>query len=226
MLERVQEQEIMDSERDALEYASFDNSVVNAEFVAHALKLAPAAGVVLDVGTGPAHIPVLLAQRAPNLRIVGIDLGVHMLSAARENVASAGLAGRVEIAELDAKATGLPSASFDMILCNSLVHHISDPEALFREFRRLARPEAGLFVKDLHRPESRAELEHLVETYAAGCTDYQRQSFCDSLCSGYTVQEIEALCARLDWREVEVRRCSDRHWCLERASGAMVRSAG
>lgn len=34
----------------------------------------PPGSVLIDLGTGPAHLPVLLAQRRPDLRIIGIDL--------------------------------------------------------------------------------------------------------------------------------------------------------
>lgn len=216
MLERILEQEIMDTERDAYEYAGFDNSAVNEEFVARALELAPASGTVLDIGTGPGDISILLAQRNARLQILAIDLGKHMLELARANVLAAGLRGQIEVAELDAKATGLSAGSFDMVVCNSLVHHIPEPTALFREVQRLARAGAGLFIKDLHRPTSKAELERLVETYAEGCTDYQRQTFFDSLHAGLTVSEIKSICEGLGLSGVEVRRCSDRHWSVER----------
>jgi ubiquinone/menaquinone biosynthesis C-methylase UbiE len=216
MLERVLEQELLDTERDAAEYASFDNTAVNDEFVSRVLELAPPRGLVLDLGTGPGDIPLLLAERAPELRIVAVDLSEHMLVLARERVKAARLTHQIEIARLDAKATGFPESHFDMVICNSLVHHSPEPEALLREIARVARPGAALFIKDLHRPETQAELDHLVATYATGCTDYQRQSFYDSLHAGLTVQEIKAICTRLELRDVEVRRVSDRHWCLER----------
>jgi ubiquinone/menaquinone biosynthesis C-methylase UbiE len=216
VLERILEQEIMDTERDAREYAAFDNEAVNQEFVSRAIELAPASGDVLDIGTGPGDISILLAKRNPRLQILAVDLGTHMLELARTNVKQAGLAGRIEVACLDAKATGLPAGSFDMIVCNSLVHHIPEPETLLREVQRLARAGAGLLIKDLHRPESRAELERLVDVHARGCTEYQRQTFLASLHAGLTVHEVESICARLAFSGVEIRRCSDRHWCLER----------
>ena len=216
MLERILEPEVMDTERDAREYAAFDNRTVNEEFVARALELAPASGTVLDIGTGPGEIAILLAQRNQRLRILAIDLGKHMLELARANVRAAGLHGQVEVAELDAKATGLRAGSFDLIVCNSLVHHIPEPEGLFREVQRLARPGAGLFIKDLHRPASRAELERLVEVHAEACNDYQRQIFFDSLHASLTVSEIKSICERRALSGVEVGRCSDRHWSLER----------
>jgi ubiquinone/menaquinone biosynthesis C-methylase UbiE len=216
MLERILEPEVMDSELDAHEYATFDNSVVNDEFVKRALELAPPSGYVLDVGTGPGDIAVLFATRAPALRFLAIDLGEHMLGMARRNVVSAKLAERVEIARLDAKATGRPAGAFDMVISNSLVHHIPEPEALFRELRRVARPGAGLFIKDLHRPASASELRDLVDKYADGCTPYQRQTFQDSLHAALTVEEVTAMLDRLGWHDVQARRCSDRHWCIER----------
>jgi ubiquinone/menaquinone biosynthesis C-methylase UbiE len=216
MLERILEPEVMDSELDAQEYASFDNSVVNDEFVKRALSLAPTSGYVLDVGTGPGDIAVLFATRAPTLRFLAIDLGEHMLGMARRNVISASLADRVEIARLDAKATGRPPGTFDMVISNSLVHHIPDPEELFRELLRVARPGAGLFIKDLHRPDSASELRALVDKYAAGCTPYQTQTFLDSLHAALTVEEVTAMLRDLGWDELTARRCSDRHWCIER----------
>jgi ubiquinone/menaquinone biosynthesis C-methylase UbiE len=215
MLERILEQEVMDTQQDVDEYASFDNGAVNEEFVARALEIASPAGVALDIGTGPADIAILLARRAPGLRILGIDLGDRMLDYARANVQRALVADRVEIRKADAKATGLPSASFDLVISNSLVHHIPEPAALFAEVARLAAPGAGLFIKDLHRPESEAELDHIVDTYADSCTKYQRRAFRESLHAGLTVSEVQAICAAINLPGVEVRRCSDRHWCLE-----------
>lgn len=216
MLERVLEQEVMDTLEDAAEYAAIDNSEVNEVFVAQALELAPRAGLVLDVGTGPAEIAVLLVQRAPKVRVLAIDLGEHMLATARRNVESARLNERIEVRRADAKATGLEDASVDMVISNSLVHHIPDPTVMFAEVRRVLRPGGAAFIKDLHRPDTGAELEHLVQTYAADCTPYQRRGFSESLGAGLTVEEVTAICAKVGLDGVRVRRCSDRHWCLER----------
>src|SRR5688572_1157417 len=112
-----------------------------------------------------------------------------MLATARTNVIRAGLMQRIEIVRADAKATGLAAASFDMVISNSLVHHIPKPELFFTEMKRVARPGAAFFIKDLHRPATKSEHQHLVNTYALGCTSYQRQSFSDSLRAALTVAE-------------------------------------
>jgi ubiquinone/menaquinone biosynthesis C-methylase UbiE len=216
MLSRVLEPEVMDSKEDADEYAAFDNTSVNEEFVARLLELAPNSGNALDVGTGPGDISILLAERAPGLAILAIDLGEHMLAMARSNVEKAGLAHRIDVQHADAKATGRPDASFDLIFSNSLAHHIPEPGSFLREVKRLARPRAGLFIKDLHRPKDEAELQRLVEVHARGCTAYQRRIFADSLRAALTVEEVRAMCSEIGLSGVEVLRTSDRHWCLER----------
>jgi ubiquinone/menaquinone biosynthesis C-methylase UbiE len=222
MLERVLEPEVMDSAEDAAEYAGIDNASVNDEFVTAALGLSPEMGRVLDIGAGPGDIAISIAKRAPGLRVTAIDLGEHMLGLARKNVASSGVGHRVEILQADAKQTGFDARSFDVIVSNSLVHHIPEPLEFFREVQRLARPGAALYVKDLHRPETTAELEGLVWTYARDCSQYQRRLFWDSLNAALTTSEVLAMCRQLGMHDVTVRRCSDRHWCLERPARSQV----
>src|SRR5690348_16004598 len=220
MLERILEPEVMDSEQDAKEYQAIDNRAVNDEFVSRALELAPAKGYVLDAGTGPADIAVLLARRAKGLRILAIDLGEHMLAMARRNVQEAGLTQQIEIARLDVKSTGRAEGTFDMVISNSLVHHIPEPVQFLAEVKRVARRGGGIFIKDLHRPETEADLHRLVETYAGDDTPYQRRIFGESLHAALTVAEVKAICERVGLLDVEVRRCSDRHWCIERRASA------
>lgn len=215
----------MDSAEDAAEYAAIDNSFVNQQFVDEVLRLAPRAGRVLDIGAGPGDIAIAIAKRAPGLTVTAIDLGEHMLEHARRNVASAGLGDRVKILQADAKQTGFDTGSFDVIVSNSLVHHIPEPLEFFREVQRLARPGAALYVKDLHRPETAAELQGLVTTYARGCSPYQRRLFGDSLNASLTTTEVLSICRRLELLDVRVRRCSDRHWCLERPARTRVASS-
>jgi ubiquinone/menaquinone biosynthesis C-methylase UbiE len=212
------EPEVMDTADDAREYDAIDNDAVNEEFARRAAALAPPRGTVLDLGTGPGRIAVLLAARAPGLRVVAIDLAEHMLAIARAHVAAAGLADRVQIVRADAKATGFPDGSFDMVISNSTVHHIPDPEQLFREVARVARPGAALFVKDLVRPRDLGEWRALVELHAGGANERQRQLFADSLRAALSVDEVGELCARAGLRGPSIARCSDRHWSLERGA--------
>jgi ubiquinone/menaquinone biosynthesis C-methylase UbiE len=157
----------------------------------------------------------LLAQRAPELRVTAIDLAEQMLILARKNVAREHLEDRVTLLRRDVKDTGFPAASFDLVLSNSLVHHIPEPLAFFVELQRVSRVGAGLFVRDLLRPTSQSELVKLVELHAGDCNDYQRRLFSDSLHAALTVDEVRELCAQAGL-DVAVKQTSDRHWTIER----------
>jgi ubiquinone/menaquinone biosynthesis C-methylase UbiE len=220
MLLRVLEPEVMDSERDALEYDGIDNEEVNREFATRALDTCPTARTAIDLGTGPAHIPILLAQMAPQLHVTAVDLAEHMLALARRKIHSAGAQDRITLLARDAKATGLESGSFDLVMCNSLVHHLADPLLLLREAHRLTAPGGGLLVKDLLRPSTEDELQALVGRYAANDTNYQRKLFSESLRAALTLDEVERACRQAGLTDVCIERTSDRHYCVSRIGSA------
>lgn len=213
-MHRVLEPEIMDSERDAEEYASIDNRAVNRSFATQACALGPNARRVIDLGTGPAHIPIELASIAPQMRITAVDLADSMLELAHRNVSLAGLADRIDLRKCDVKATGLPAHAFDLVLCNSVLHHLPDPAQLLREVARLIAPGGGLLIKDLLRPGNEAELRDLVERHASTDTPYQRRLFAESLRAALTLEEVLDACRSAGLDAFTVERTSDRHFCV------------
>ena len=76
-------------------------------FVERVVELGANEGHFLDLGTGPAQIPIFLAQRCPKIRITGIDLSVNMLKVGEQHVAEAGLADRIALECVDAKGPTL-----------------------------------------------------------------------------------------------------------------------
>ncbi|MFT5288691.1 MAG: ubiquinone/menaquinone biosynthesis C-methylase UbiE, partial [Planctomycetota bacterium] len=126
MLQRVLEPEIMDTEEDVLEYESMDHREANNAFVDRLMTLGPA-GRMLDIGTGPGHIPILVCERDSNARVVAIDLADRMLEAARRNVAASPFGDRIELVKADAKGLDFPDDSFDVVFSNTILHHVPTP---------------------------------------------------------------------------------------------------
>ena len=62
-------------------------------------RLGAPGGTFLDVGVGVAGLAIAVAKRWPSVHIVGIDPWQPSLALARENVAKAGLADRIELRE-------------------------------------------------------------------------------------------------------------------------------
>jgi ubiquinone/menaquinone biosynthesis C-methylase UbiE len=213
-LSRVLEPEVMDSDAEAEAYDTMDHAVVNARFCEDLLALAPDLTRTLDVGTGTALIPIELCRRAPEARVLAIDLADSMLKLGEANVARAGFSSAIRLQRADAKALEHPAGAFTCVVSNTIVHHIPEPEAPLREMWRVLASGGRLFVRDLIRPDDDRSVRALVETYAADQTAQQRQLFDASLRAAFTLSEIVTLAARVGLPEGAVRATSDRHWTL------------
>ena len=75
---------------------------------------------VLDLGCGNGAIALMLANRHPLLRVVGLEIQPALASRALRGAQLNGLHDRVEIVEGDLRRveTLLPPAGFDLVLCN------------------------------------------------------------------------------------------------------------
>lgn len=233
MLERTLEPEVMDSEQDAVEYNRMDHSAVNEKFVdeflqfleLHHKRLRRAddasfedlddidvIGGFLDVGTGTALIPIELCNRNPEVRVLAIDLAVSMLDIAIHNVDAAGFRNQIQLAQIDAKELVFEDEMFDATISNSIIHHIPEPASVVSEILRTTREGGAIFVRDLMRPETSAEVDSLVENYAAQESDYSRRLFGESLHASLSLEEMRQLVASFDVDAKTVTATSDRHW--------------
>lgn len=214
MLPRVLEPEVMDTPAEAADYDAMDHAEVNARFVADFLAAhGPGrGGEVLDVGTGPARIPIALCRADPAVRVLGIDLAEAMLTRAAVNVAAAGLGDRIRLERVDAKALPYPDATFEAVLCNSILHHLPDPALGLAEMVRLVAPGGTLLVRDLARPAAAAELAHLVTTYAGSESPSAQALFAASLHASLTLSEVRDLIRSLGQPDLGLSLTSDRHW--------------
>jgi ubiquinone/menaquinone biosynthesis C-methylase UbiE len=167
---------------------------------------------ILDLGTGTAQIPIEFCRQSPQGRILAVDAAIEMLELARYNLELASVTTRVQLAHVDAKQLPYPDAMFDIVMSNSIVHHIPEPATALAEAARVLKPGGAIFFRDLMRPESDAEVQRLVELYAGECNDHQRAMFDASLRAAITLDEVQALIAPLGFSAESVTATSDRHW--------------
>lgn len=224
-LPRTLEPEVMDTEEEARDYDAMDHAQVNTRFCDDLLGAVAQTrlGRALDVGTGTARIPIELCRRDASVEVEAIDLAGAMLALAKRNVAHAGLESRIRLARVDAKATPWAPATFDVVLSNSIVHHIPRPQAVLAEMWRLVRSGGLLFVRDLERPAEAPRVAALVETYAPlpvappavrAMHQRQRELFEASLHAALTVSEVRARVGPLGIPAEAIQTTSDRHWTL------------
>ncbi len=221
MIERILEPEAMDTADEAREYDLMDHVAVNAAFVSD--MIAAAARVpglrwredfIVDIGTGTARIPIELCRRERSCRVIAVDLAHEMLAVGARNVIEAELQSRIALVRARAGALPLGDASARMLVSNSLMHHLPDPAAALREACRVVAPGGIVFMRDLFRPPSRAELDRLVGVHAGTATAGQRQLFADSLHAALTVEEVRAMADGMAFATSSVEATSDRHWTL------------
>src|SRR5580658_9966429 len=87
----------------------------------------------IDLGCGPRGILDLLsAAVSPGGRVVGLDANPEHVAMAYEYARRSGLAN-VEVVASDARHTGLPSDSFDLVHARTLLVTIPEPAEVVRE---------------------------------------------------------------------------------------------
>jgi ubiquinone/menaquinone biosynthesis C-methylase UbiE len=217
-LPRVLEPEIMSSAEEAREYDAMDFSATDQLFAERAAELAHGARWIFDLGSGNAKIPLAIGALTPaTVRICAIEMSAEMLAAGLRNRSRAGAAHRLLFLRADAKRLPLPDASAELVTSNSLVHHIPDPRAVFREIARIVRPGGGILIRDLVRSDSEDELAQLVGAHTGGASPLQRRLFSDSLRAALTLSEVRAMVGECGLAGVSVSKITDRHWSAERA---------
>lgn len=94
----------------------------------------------VDLGCGPRGVLELLAARvSPGGRVVGVDADQAHVAMAAGFAVDRGLDG-VEVMAADARSTGLPSGSFDLVHTRTLLVNVPRPAEVAAEMARLARP--------------------------------------------------------------------------------------
>jgi SAM-dependent methyltransferase len=106
--------------------------------------------VLLDVGSGLGGPARYMANRF-GCRVVGIDLTGELCDVARRLTALTGLAARVSIAQASALAAPFSDGAFDGAYSMNVTMNIADRAALYRELRRVLRPDGWLVVSEVGR---------------------------------------------------------------------------
>ena len=196
-MQRIPEPELMDEAGQVLAYAQADFAASDAAMVERLAQLCgdDPGTALLDLGCGPGNISLLLAALWPAAKVLGLDGAPRMLAVARERLAEAPpeLADRLrfEQALLPLAAAGELEAHFSAVVCNSLLHHLHDPAALWQTVAQLGAPGAFVYVQDLRRPASAEAVEALVATEMASAPEVLRRDYRASLHAAFTPEEVQ-----------------------------------
>ena len=101
---------------------------------------------VLDVGCGHGHWGHLWARHfAQDATLLGVDREAEWVAKATSRAAELGLASRFQYTQGDALTLPVPDGTFDLVTCQTVLMHVSDPEQALAEMIRALAP-GGLLL--------------------------------------------------------------------------------
>jgi SAM-dependent methyltransferase len=214
-VKRVIEPELMDEFEQAEVYANanFEEphrrviELFDIEFPGTEIK-----GAILDLGCGPGDITFRFAERFPDAIVVGVDGSAAMIELANKRRArEKEITDQVKFIEGAIPGAALPGGPYDLIVSNSLLHHLHQPNILWKTIQEYASPGTKIFVVDLFRPESEKEAERIVSEYSGNEPELLKRDFYNSLRAAFKPAEVEQQLASAGLSELSVKVVSDRH---------------
>ena len=224
-MERICEPELMEDVAQAQAYGAADFSANDQALVERLAQLLGAAGLeqtqgMIDLGCGPGNISFRLVERFPQAQVVGLDGAAAMLDLAEQTLGRhpqwrRRLAFRpalLPLAPALAKDLVAPfGAGFGVVVSNSLLHHLHEPQVLWRTVRQLASPGALVLIRDLRRPASPEALRQLVQRHASSAPELLQRDYGHSLAAAFTLAEVQAQLRQAALPQLEVRELGDRY---------------
>ena len=215
-MKRIPEPELMDEIEQVRAYAEADFEEPNSLFVSLFKERFPGhdmRGVVLDLGCGPGDISMRFAREYPDCLVHALDGSGAMLNFGKGLLEKevGGVRQRVRFIHAVLPAKGLPGKTYDVIISNSLLHHLRDPSVLWDTIRGLSRGGTAVCVMDLFRPSTTEEAGEIVQRYADGEPDVLRRDFYNSLCAAFEVEEVLVQLGKAGLGCLTVEVVSDRH---------------
>lgn len=106
----------------------------------------PVRAQVLDVGTGPGHLPALLARERPDLDLCGLDFSRAMIRRAWRRQA-----GLQKWLVADARALPFPAGVFDQTIATFSLHIWPRPVMGVQEMVRVLKPGGRAWIYEMRR---------------------------------------------------------------------------
>ncbi len=101
---------------------------------------------VLDVGSGPGHTTVAMAQRvSPGGHVTGVDINAEFVQRAGNRARAAGLDAAIEYRRCDFPPLPFSDRTFDRVWCKNVLEYVDDAAATVAEMARVTAP-GGIVV--------------------------------------------------------------------------------
>jgi len=224
-MERICEPELMEGLAQAQAYGAADFSGPDQALVERLAELVGPAGVgqplrIVDLGCGPGNISFRLVAHFTQAQVLGLDGSAAMVDLAAQGLerhphGRLRLTFRQALLPLDPglaeQLAGGVGAGFGVVVSNSLLHHLHQPQVLWRTVRQLASPGALVLMRDLRRPPNPEAVRQLVQRHASGAPELLQRDYGHSLAAAFTLAEVQDQLREAALPQLEVRELDDRY---------------
>ena len=210
-MRRIPESELMESTEQARAYSCADFRESNNIFVNNLFRVSKINDKtkILDIGCGDGEIPIQILKRK-NCDITAVDGSEAMLDEFYKKVKNNNITN-IKIMNSLIDDELLVDSKFDIVMSNSLVHHIKDIKSFWNNLIRLTDNNGIILCMDLQRPDDESSLINLLQIYG-GNNLTLKKDFENSLRAAYTIDEIKSQLNEINKISFTIKPVSDRHF--------------
>ena len=210
-MKRVPEPDLMEQKEQAYAYANADFSDSNGLFLEKLFEFCSITDEtkILDVGCGDGEIPIKIYKKTKS-KITVLDGSSVMLDELSKKI-SANNIDDIKVIQRRYEDTHLKEKSFDILISNSVLHHVKSPKKFWEKSFNLVRQQGQIVLMDLFRPSSEHELLTILDKYG-GNNPVLLNDFENSLRAAYTPYEVECQLSSFPSISSSVKAISDRHF--------------
>ncbi|OFY66848.1 MAG: hypothetical protein A2Y71_11580 [Bacteroidetes bacterium RBG_13_42_15] len=107
--------------------------------------------IVLEIGPGPGWAGISLLKKRKDLKLAGLEASPDMIRVASENVSKEGFPGLKYFHGFGENMDHINDGQFDFVISRDSLHHWTEPEKVFKEIRRVLKPNGKLYIHDSRR---------------------------------------------------------------------------
>ncbi len=122
-------------------------------------------GSILDIGTGPAYLPIKIAEGNSSCRVIGLDISSSMIRIAAQEVRKAKLSNRISLKLGTVAKIPFSDQTFDFIISTGSIHHWKNPVQAFNEIFRVLKRSGKAWIYDVFNPIPRDRFNQLCSQY-------------------------------------------------------------
>jgi len=152
----------------AREHLGQEQRVISAQAVLSLLDRLPSLppqGRFADVGGGPGHVAVALAQRLPGWQGVVVEQE-HTATVAQETIHAAGLEQQLSAHTCDLNQNEAIGNGYDLIWCSSVLHFLHEPQAAVQAMYAALNPGGQLLLAHAELSDDPVQAAQIVPFYA------------------------------------------------------------